>query len=102
MAGLDSAVGVVADEISCHSYEYELYGKEDALSVFLKHPLIRKYHVCLSYNSVYYYQVVIVAFVMLLGELNWEFNCRYHFRGPKRRDDDVDYAFYSRRMSTVY
>ena len=47
-------------------------------------------------------QVVIVAFVMLLGELNWEFNCRYHFRGPKRSDDDVDYGFYSRRMSTVY
>jgi hypothetical protein len=44
------------------------------------------------------YTIVIVAFVVLMGELNWEFNCRYHFRGPKRNDDDVDYAFYNRRM----
>ena len=45
------------------------------------------------------YTVVIVAFVMLLGELNWELNCRYHFRGPKRSDDDADYEFYNRRYS---
>ena len=45
------------------------------------------------------YTIVIVAFVTLLGELNWELNCRYHFRGPKRSDDDVDYAFHFRRLS---
>ena len=87
-----------------------LYHKQPTL--ILTHTLsshtILNYNSCLlpfSHSPTSYYthdQVVIVAFVMLLGELNWEFNCRYHFRGPKRSDDDVDYGFYSRRMSTTY
>jgi hypothetical protein len=47
------------------------------------------------------YTCVIAAFVMLLGELNWEFNCKYHFKGPKRSDSDVDYNYYTRRFSTL-
>ena len=37
---------------------------------------------------------VVVAFLSFLGYLNWEFNAKYQFQGPKRPDDDVDYQYY--------
>jgi hypothetical protein len=37
---------------------------------------------------------VVIAFIALLGYLNWECYAKYHFRGPRRIDDDPDVQYY--------
>ena len=41
------------------------------------------------------YTSVVVAVLVLLGWLNWEFNAKYTFKGPKRTDDDIDHQYYA-------
>ena len=37
---------------------------------------------------------VVIAFIVLLGYINWECYAKYHFTGPKRPLDDMDLQYY--------
>ena len=41
------------------------------------------------------YTSVVVVVIVLLGWLNWEFNAKFEFKGPKRTDDDIDHQYYT-------